>query len=72
MKYQELEEDFDNIRSTQSYVVGSVIDEAQRYISHLEGKEDLLENLVKYLNTLVDSNKSRVEILADLELIFKD
>ena len=32
MKYEGLLEDFDNIRETQPYAVGKVIDEAQKYI----------------------------------------
>jgi len=72
MKYVELFGDFENIRETQPYVVGKVIDEAQAYIEHLEGKNDLLENFVAFLNKLEESGKTETkqEILAELHKIF--
>jgi len=65
MQYDGLFEDFNNIRSTQSYAVGKVIDEAQNYIEYLEGKEQTLEKLVAYFNQLDEStkNESKAEIL---------
>ena len=42
MKHPGLTEDFGNIRETQVYAVGKVIDEAEKYILFLEGKEDAL------------------------------
>jgi len=65
MKYEGLLEDFDNIRQTQPYVVGKVIDEAQKYIEYLEGKEEALDKVVEYLNQLDEStrNETKKEIL---------
>jgi len=54
MKYQGLSEDFSNIRQTQTYAVGKVIDEAEKYIEYLEGKEELLEKMITYLNESAD------------------
>lgn len=51
-KYEGLATDFDNIRETQPYTVGKVIDEAEKYIVYLEGKENLLEQMITYLNTV--------------------
>ena len=65
MKYEGLLEDFDNIRETQPYAVGKVIDEAQNYIEYLEGKEETLNKLVDYFNQLDESKgfESKKEIL---------
>jgi len=65
MKYQGLHEDFGNIRETQAYAVCKVVDEAQKYIEYLETKEELLENLIGYLNELDESkkNETKQEIL---------
>lgn len=65
MRYDGLLEDFDNLRSTQSYAVGKVVDEAQNYIEYLEGKEDALNKVVDYLNQLDESNgfESKKEIM---------
>jgi len=65
MRYDGLLEDFDNLRSTQSYAVGKVVDEAQNYIEYLEGKEDVLNTLVDYFNQLDESKgfESKKEIL---------
>jgi len=65
MNYQGLFEDFNNIRSTQPYAVGKVIDEAQNYIEYLEGKENTLNQLVDYFNQLDESNgfESKSDIL---------
>lgn len=68
MRYEGLFEDFENIRTTQNYVVGKIVDEAQNYIEYLEGKEDSLERVVEYLNRLDESTKmeTKAEILAQL------
>jgi hypothetical protein len=68
MNYEGLETDFNNIRQTQPYVVGKVIDEAQNYIEYLEGKEDVLNKVVEYLNELDVStkNETKKEILDHL------
>ena len=65
MNYEGLFEDFNNIRSTQPYVIGKVIDEAQNYIEYLEGKEETLNKLVDYFNQLDESKgfESKKEIL---------
>ena len=66
MQHTGLNEDFENIRTTQTYAVGKVIDEAQNYIDFLEGKLNAFEALCAYLNTLDDSklNETKAEILA--------
>ena len=71
MKYEGLAEDFENIRATQEYGVRKVVDEAQKYIEHLEGKEQLLENLLVYINEINDSlkNETKQEILEGLKKI---
>ena len=71
MKYEGLAQDFENIRETQEYAVRKVIDEAQKYIEHLEGKEDLLENLLVFINEINDSfkNETKQEILEGLKKI---
>ena len=68
MNYEGLQTDFDNIRSTQPYAVGKVVDEAQNYIEYLEGKEATLNKLVAYLNELDESKKieTKKEILDHL------
>jgi hypothetical protein len=68
MNYQGLFEDFNNIRSTQPYAVGKVIDEAQNYIEYLEGKENTLNQLVDYFNQLDESNgfESKSDILGKI------
>jgi len=65
MNYEGLQTDFDNIRSTQPYAVGKVVDEAQNYIEYLEGKESTLNKLVDYFNELDESKgfESKKEIL---------
>lgn len=65
MRYTGLFEDFNNIRSTQSYAVGKVIDESQNYIEYLETKEDTLNKLVDYFNQLDESkgSESKQDIL---------
>jgi len=65
MNYEGLQTDFDNIRQTQPYVIGKVIDEAQNYIEYLEGKESTLNKLVDYFNELDESKgfESKKEIL---------
>ena len=65
MNYEGLFEDFNNIRSTQPYVIGKVIDEAQNYIEYLEGKESTLNKLVDYFNELDESKgfESKKDIL---------
>ena len=70
MKHQGLHEDFDNIRSTQSLAVCNVINEAQKYISHLEDKENALESILQYLDSIDknDKTETKTEIL---EAIFK-
>lgn len=66
MKYVELFEDFENVRETQTYAVGKVIDEAQNYIEFLEDKYDGFERLVAYLNKLDESkeNETKAQIMA--------
>jgi len=68
MRYTGLFEDFENVRTTQPYIVGKIVDEAQNYIEYLEGKEDTLERLIEYFNRLDKStlNESKAEILAQL------
>jgi len=68
MNYEGLQTDFDNIRQTQPYVIGKVIDEAQNYIEYLEGKEETLNKVVAYLNELDESKKieTKKEILDHL------
>jgi hypothetical protein len=68
MKYEGLFEDFNNIRSTQPYAVGKVVDEAQNYIEYLEGKEETLNRLVDYFNQLDESNgfESKSDILGKI------
>ena len=68
MKYNELLTDFDNIRETQNYVVGKVIDEAQNYIEYLEMREDILNNVLEYLDKLDNSDKTETkqEILDEI------
>lgn len=68
MKHPGLTEDFGNIRETQVYAVGKVIDEAEKYILFLEGKEDALNNVVAYLNQLdaTGKNETKAEILDEL------
>lgn len=70
MKYEGLFEDFNNIRETQVYAVGTVIDEAQKYIEYLEGREEVLDGILQYLDFLDESgkNETKQEIL---EGIFK-
>ena len=70
MEYVELLTDFENIRETQPYAVGKVIDEAQTYIEYLEGREGVLNNILQYLDTLDSSGlaETKQEIL---ETIFK-
>ena len=65
MNYEGLQTDFDNIRSTQPYAVGKVVDEAQNYIEYLEGKESTLNKLVDYFNELDESKgfESKKDIL---------
>jgi len=65
MNYEGLFEDFNNIRSTQPYAVGKVVDEAQNYIEYLEGKESTLNKLVDYFNELDESKgfESKKDIL---------
>jgi hypothetical protein len=65
MRYDGLFEDFNNVRETQTYAVGKVVDEAQNYIEYLEGKEDVLNKLVDYFNQLDESKgfESKKEIL---------
>ena len=52
MEYTELEQDFNNLRATQPYIVGKVIDEAQNYIEFLESKQEVLNNVCVLLNEL--------------------
>jgi hypothetical protein len=68
MNYQGLFEDFNNVRETQPYAVGKVIDEAQNYIEYLEGKENTLNQLVDYFNQLDESNgfESKSDILGKI------
>lgn len=68
MKYEGLFEDFNNIRSTQPYAVGKLVDEAQNYIEYLEGKEETLNRLVDYFNQLDESNgfESKSDILGKI------
>ena len=68
MNYEGLFEDFNNIRSTQPYAVGKVVDEAQNYIEYLEGKENTLNQLVDYFNQLDESNgfESKSDILGKI------
>ena len=68
MNYEGLQTDFDNIRQTQPYVIGKVIDEAQNYIEYHEGKEETLNKVVAYLNELDESKKieTKKEILDHL------
>jgi len=61
MNYEGLHTDFDNIRQTQPYVVGKVIDEAQNYIEYLESKEETLNKVVAYLNELDESTKAETK-----------
>jgi hypothetical protein len=61
MKYVELFEDFENVRETQQYAVGKVIDEAQNYIEFLEDKYDAFERLVAYLNKLDESKETETK-----------
>ena len=71
MKYEGLAQDFENIRETQQYAVRKVVDEAQKYIEFLEGKENLLENLLVFINEINDSLKTETkqEILEGLKKI---
>lgn len=71
MKYAELFQDFENLRRTQEHPVRIVVDEAQKYIEHLEGKEELLENLLTFINEVNDSfkNETKKEILEGLKKI---
>ena len=68
MRYTGLFEDFENVRTTQPYILGKIVDEAQNYIEYLEGKEDKLERLIDYLNRLDESplNETKAEILDHL------
>jgi hypothetical protein len=68
MRYTGLFEDFENVRTTQPYILGKIVDEAQNYIQYLEGKEDTLNEVVAYLNELDASTKTekKAEILAQL------
>ena len=68
MMYDRLQTDFDNIRATQPYVVGKVIDEAQDYIEFLEDKQQRLDSVVAYLTELDASpaNETKQEILDKL------
>lgn len=61
MKYQGLREDFGNIRETQAYAVCKVVDEAEKYIEYLEGKEALLEGIISYLNQLDESKNTETK-----------
>jgi len=72
MRYTGLFEDFENVRTTQPYIVGKIVDEAQNYIEYLEGKEDTLERLIEYFNQLDESTKTetKAEILAHLATLF--
>ena len=71
MNYEGLFEDFNNIRSTQPYAVGKVVDEAQNYIEYLEGKENTLNQLVEYFNALDESKgfESKKDILDKISTI---
>ena len=68
MRYTGLFEDFENVRTTQPYILGKIVDEAQNYIEYLEVKEDTLERLIDYLNRLDESplNETKAEILDHL------
>ena len=70
MKYDGLLTDFNNIRETQNYAVGKVVDEAQNYIEYLEGREDLLNGILKYLEELDASDKTETK-QEILDTIFK-
>lgn len=65
MQYTELQQDFDNLRATQTYIVGKVVDEAQNYIEFLEHKNAAFESLLAYLNKLDESKltETKTEIL---------
>lgn len=71
MNYEGLFEDFNNIRATQPYLIGRVIDEAQNYIEYLEGKENTLNRLVDYFNQLDESMgfETKKEILETISNI---
>jgi len=70
MKYEGLFEDFNNVRQTQVYAVGKVIDEAQNYIEYLEGREDVLKSVLQYLDQLDESGKTETK-QEILDSIFK-
>ena len=61
MKYEGLFEDFNNVRETQVYAVGKVIDEAQNYIEYLEGREDTLNSILQYLDQVDGSGKTETK-----------
>ena len=61
MKYEGLVEDFDNIRETQNYAVGKVVDEAQKYIEYLEKRDETLDNILKYLDEVDSSGKNETK-----------
>jgi len=70
MKYDGLLTDFNNIRETQVYAVGKVIDEAENYITYLEKRDDTLSNILKYLDELDSSGKTETK-QEILDAIFK-
>ena len=61
MRYEGLIEDFSNIRETQPYVVGKVMDEAQKYIEYLEGRDDVLNSILKFLDDIDSSGKTETK-----------
>jgi len=65
MRYDGLLEDFNNLRQTQAYAVGKVVDEAQNYIEYLEAKEDMLEKMIAYLNENANNEKITKDQLLD-------
>lgn len=72
MLHEGLVTDFNNIRSTESYVIGAVINEAENYIHFLEDQKAKYDAIAEHLNLLSESKltETKAEILASLDKFF--
>ena len=72
-KIDDLADDLTNAASNIGALSG-ILQEAEKYISFLEGKYTLLNAIVDYLNTLSESgkNETKADIIAGFEKVFSD
>ena len=76
MNNQNLSNDFENTTNNLDDLkntIENVLGEADKYITFLESKYALLDDVVSYLNTLSDSkkNETKDEILKGINAVFE-